>query len=150
MNVGDCKILYLVNENAKDINEKYTVTAKRVCKNDETHEQEAEKCTVTSETKDVTCTKPGTITYPATGPMFFFSLGKSFLCSFFLSFCRFYNKRPAPARCRMGSRRPLITICYNGLTSEVLLLVLLCRLAQNLLRCGYEFFCCSRCISFPI
>ena len=57
---------WTVNENAKDINEKYTVTAKRVCKNDETHEQEAEKCTVTSETKDVTCTKPGTITYTAT------------------------------------------------------------------------------------
>lgn len=50
----------------------------------------------------------------------------------------------------MGSRRPLITICYNGLTSEVLLLVLLCRLAQNLLRCGYEFFCCSRCICISI
>ncbi len=55
-----------VNEKAKDINEKYTVTAKRVCKNDENHVQEAEKCTVTSETKDVTCTKPGTITYTAT------------------------------------------------------------------------------------
>ena len=54
------------NENAENINEKYTVTAKRVCKNDETHVQEAEECTVTPETKDATCTKPGTVVFKAT------------------------------------------------------------------------------------
>lgn len=54
------------NENAENINEKYTVTAKRECKNDKTHVQEAEECTVTPETKDATCTKPGTVVFKAT------------------------------------------------------------------------------------
>ena len=62
----DPEFTWKVNENAKDINEKYTVTAKRVCKNDENHVQEAEECTVTPETKDATCTKPGTVVFKAT------------------------------------------------------------------------------------
>lgn len=62
----DPEFTWKVNENAKDINEKYTVTAKRVCKNDENHVQEAKECTVTPETKDATCTKPGTVVFKAT------------------------------------------------------------------------------------
>lgn len=62
----DPDFTWKVNKDAKDINEKYTVTAKRVCKNDKNHVQEAKECTVTPETKDATCTKPGTVVFKAT------------------------------------------------------------------------------------
>ena len=82
--------------------------------------------------------------HPLTQCSFLFR--ESFFAHFPLLLPFFITNAQAPARCRMGSRRPFITICYNGLTSEVLL----CRLTQNLLRCGYEFFCCSCCICISI